>query len=308
MTLARERDVTSPHAMLPESRGKRRRGSELPSSPSPQGSLQPARIATSPRQRAEKSTSTNDARDEFDGKFRGVTRSGSHYRAVISREGRRYTLGQFLSPEAAAEAFDRASITLGGSERNFRDGRYDGERAALTDPSYTLERLRADREYGRVMKMKSKYRGVTIDRRTGRYRAEIQRDGASMSLGCYDKEEEAAEAFDRAVLAHDGPSALTNFPSSRYGDLTQHPRALSDFRDSLAHLKTRKDGGKSSSKYEGVRRYEHVWKSGTVTTKWRAELTIDGKKTSLGYFKTEEEAHARVVAYRKSIGAPPPRV
>ena len=299
--------VTPPRAMLPESRGKRRRF-ELPSSPPPQGTLQPASVVASPRHRAETSTSTNAAADEFAGKFRGVTRSGSNYRAVISREGRRYTIGQFVTPEQAAEAFDRASITLGGLERNFQDGRYDAEREALSDPSYTIERLRADRGYGRVVQTMSKYRGVTVDRRTGRYRAEIQRDGVCLSLGCYDDEEAAAEAFDRAILANDGPSARTNFPASKYGALAQHPQALRDFRDSLAHLKTRKDGGKSSSKYEGVRRYEHVWKSGTVTIKWRAELTIEGKKVNLGYFKTEEEAHERVVAYRKSVSAPPPVV
>ena len=230
-------------------------------------------------------------------KFRGVTRSGNNYRAFIAREGTRYTLGQFTSAEAAAEAWDRASLTLGGTPKNFDEARYELERAKLIDPSYTIDDLRREYGMGAVVKAKSSYRGVMRDMRSGKLRAEIHRDGASLSLGVYESEREAAEAFDRAVLAVKGPNGKTNFSPENYPERLI-PKTLEEYRDSLANLKTRKGGGKATSKYEGVRRYVHEWKNGEVTVKWRVELTINGKKKQIGYFKTEEEA-AREVERRR---------
>ena len=45
-----------------------------------------------------------------------------------------------------------------------------------------------------------------------------------------------------------------------------------------------------TSGYRGVRKHEHKTKGGTVSVKWRAEITVNGKKTSLGYHDTEEKA------------------
>ena len=39
-----------------------------------------------------------------------------------------------------------------------------------------------------------------------------------------------------------------------------------------------------------MRKHEHKTKGGTVSVKWRAEITVNGKKTSLGYHDTEEKA------------------
>jgi hypothetical protein len=58
-----------------------------------------------------------------------------------------------------------------------------------------------------------------------------------------------------------------------------------------------------TSGYRGVRKHEHKQKGGQVSVKWRAEITVNGKKTSLGYHDTEEKAaRAYDVAVRGHSG------
>ena len=60
--------------------------------------------------------------------------------------------------------------------------------------------------------------------------------------------------------------------------------SLDKFRDSLASLKTRKTAANRRANTRAFR-YEHRWKNGNVTVKWRAEITVNGKKKQLGYFE-----------------------
>jgi len=46
----------------------------------------------------------------------------------------------------------------------------------------------------------SKYRGVHQTFPTGRWEAQFRRNGKPTSLGCFDREEEAAKAYDRMML------------------------------------------------------------------------------------------------------------
>lgn len=50
------------------------------------------------------------------------------------------------------------------------------------------------------MAKSSKYKGVTLFRPTGKWRAQISSSGKTISLGDHDTEIEAARAFDRAVI------------------------------------------------------------------------------------------------------------
>uniref|UniRef100_A0A061S550 AP2/ERF domain-containing protein n=1 Tax=Tetraselmis sp. GSL018 TaxID=582737 RepID=A0A061S550_9CHLO len=62
----------------------------------------------------------------------------------------------------------------------------------------------------------SPFRGVTLFRPTGKWRAQISTGGKTMSLGDHNTEQEAARAFDRALIHKDGPCARTNFPIQDY--------------------------------------------------------------------------------------------
>lgn len=253
----------------------------------------------------EKTTTTSTTTTKNEHNFKGVYSSGQHWRAIICRGKDKHALGQYKTPREAAMAFDRASVVLGGKTKNFEESTYEAKALErFRASSYTIEDLKKEYGMGAVAKMVSRYKGVSFDKRSGKFKAEISHDRVRHSLGCYDDEASAAEAYDYAVLVAKGPDAKTNFDSSRYDvgtleKLRQHRGDISKFRESLTNVKTRRGGGKSTSKYEGVHKYEHHWRNGEITVRWRAEITLNSKKTHIGYFETEEEA-ARQVAKRRA--------
>jgi len=253
----------------------------------------------------DETTTTTSTTTKSEHKFKGVYASGQHWRAIICRGKDKHTLGQYKTPREAAMAFDRASVVLGGKTKNFEESTYEAKALErFRASSYTIEDLKKEYGMGAVAKMVSQYKGVSFDKRSGKFKAEISHERVRHSLGCYNDEASAAEAYDYAVLVAKGPDAKTNFDSSRYDvgtleKLREHRGDVSKFRESLTHVKTRRGGGKSTSKYEGVHKYEHHWRTGEVTVRWRAEITLNGKKTHIGYYETEEEA-ARQVAKRRA--------
>lgn len=64
----------------------------------------------------------------------------------------------------------------------------------------------------------SKFKGVTLFRPTGKWRAQISAHGKTTSLGDYVREEQAAAAYDLAALIRGGQLkiATTNFPYDNY--------------------------------------------------------------------------------------------
>jgi hypothetical protein len=136
-----------------------------------------------------------------------------------------------------------------------------------------------------------KFTGVSLDKRTGRWRAECKIDGKRTSLGSFDSEEEAARAWDRIQLwackAHgkkEEDVKNLNFPFSDYSD--DEVTALQGLTQEEVIKKLRRTEERvanQSSAYAGVT----LKKS---TGRWKAECQIGGKKTYLGIFGGEEEA------------------
>lgn len=58
----------------------------------------------------------------------------------------------------------------------------------------------------------SGYRGVRLNKKSGRYHARLQRDGREYSLGYFSTPEEAARAYDAAVRARGEWKTRLNFP------------------------------------------------------------------------------------------------
>ena len=256
------------------------------------------------------------------GKLKGkVSRGGSKYKGVyvdknvsgkykcsIRRAEREVHLGYYGSEEEAARAYDKAHWCCKSSTKNFDISTYDAEEMAKIKemPSNDLTELRKHLGVGLSKDGKegsSKYRGVCKEKKTQKWRAEIQIAGKKESLGYHANEMDAVRAYDRAQIVVKGDKAKTNLPIEQY-DAERAKLATYDFNDFQAKeidTKARRNANWTSN-FRGVRRYTHKQKNDQLNVKWRAEITVNGKKKSLGYHDTQEEA-AR--AYDKAVVTQP---
>ena len=142
----------------------------------------------------------------------------------------------------------------------------------------------------RAQKNSSSHRGVCLEKKTKKWRAEIQINGKKESLGYHKEEDAAVRTYDRALIVLKGERARTNHPLVEYESEMEHLKKMTflEFQGTL-NTKARRHAS-WTSKHRGVRRHEHKQKHGTVSVKWRAEITLNGKKQSLGYHDTEEKA------------------
>jgi hypothetical protein len=60
----------------------------------------------------------------------------------------------------------------------------------------------------------SRFKGVSLDRNTGKWRATIRVNGKLHWLGSFKEEEAAARAYDEAARKHFGEVAYLNFPET----------------------------------------------------------------------------------------------
>lgn len=136
--------------------------------------------------------------------YRGVRKVGEdHWYAQIhiNKEQNIY-LGTFNSPEDAARVYDRAAVD------------HWGNHARLNFP---LEEVLACEDLPRPLSSNtSGYRGVTHVKRGGKWQASYRHGDKLLYLGRYDTPEEAARAYDRAVIGIKGNHAITNFPLEDY--------------------------------------------------------------------------------------------
>jgi hypothetical protein len=139
----------------------------------------------------------------------------------------------------------------------------------------------------------SQYAGVTYHKGSGRWRARVTVEGKRISLGGYETEIEAAQAYDKMMLYAYGPSIALNFPynGEDYGEKSKAAflASLTGNKKSASHRARLADSHrgirseKSLSSYRGV-----TWHKGNKA--WVAQIYSSGKKRFIGYFDNEEEA------------------
>ena len=244
-------------------------------------------------------------------KYKGVYRDknvSGKYKCSIRRAEREVHLGYYGSEEEAARAYDKAHWCCKSSTKNFDISTYDAEEMAKIKemPSNDLTELRRHLGVGLSKEGKegsSKYRGVCKEKKTQKWRAEIQIAGKKESLGYHANEMDAVRAYDRAQIVVKGDKAKTNLPIEQY-DAERAKLAAYDFNEFQAkEIDTKAHRNANwTSNFRGVRRYTHKQKNDQVNVKWRAEITVNGKKKSLGYHDTQEEA---AKAYDKAVVSQP---
>ena len=132
---------------------------------------------------------------------------------------------------------------------------------------------------------KRTYVGLTTKRTRGgelRWLAQATINKAHVVLGTWPTAEEAAIAFDRAVLHYRGAKAPRNFPERR--DLVPADAVQ------LQEESHRAIQGTQENPYDGVLKADG--------THWTAKLRVAGKPTSLGTWPTAEDA---AVAYDRAV-------
>ncbi|GLJ42098.1 hypothetical protein SUGI_0871750 [Cryptomeria japonica] len=134
-----------------------------------------------------------------------------------SRKGKQ---GGYEQEEKAARAYDLAALKYWGQEAvtNFPIITYEKELKEMQNRSKQEYINFIRRDSTSFSRGRSVYRGVTRHRNEKKWQARIGRVAGhkDLYLGKFETEEEAAKAYDIAVIKYKGPSALTNFEISRY--------------------------------------------------------------------------------------------
>jgi hypothetical protein len=211
---------------------------------------------------------------------RGVVSGlGNDLRARNLLPAQRISKRVCTAASASANATATAPVLKAGSKKRPRHKQHKS-RSATTQT--VVHRSGETKGQGaEVGRQSSQYRGVYRNKSSNKWLARIGYDGKQHYLGCFEDEEEAARAYDKAVRTHQGEKALLNFP-------TKKQQAAEEAKQQR-WIKCEE----APSKYRGV-----SWQKSK--NKWRAEIRYDGKDHYLGSFEDEEEA-AR--AYDKAARA-----
>jgi hypothetical protein len=182
--------------------------------------------------------------------FFGVTKAPSgKYEAVIRIDGKNKYLGSYDTAKQASKAYDKKAIKLRKplSKLNY-------PKKAPVGYTPLQKTLRSSNTVG--------YRGVCKKGKLG-YQAQIKIDGKCTYIGLYDTAEEAAIAYDRAVLKANQSTSLLNFPDMVH-NLDVEPK--------------RRKYKRSSTGYRGVFKKPNG--------KFAVTIYINGKTKGLGTFNT----------------------
>ncbi|KAL4448899.1 hypothetical protein ABPG77_007616 [Micractinium sp. CCAP 211/92] len=148
---------------------------------------------------------------------------------------------------------------------------------------------------------KSRYRGVSYDRKKAKWRVQIKVAAlgkSGVSVGYFDTEEAAARAYDRAaigLLGRDNPNLQTNFDARDYTGETIPPLTGKTREEVKTTLKSERIKQAPRRRFTSRQRTSRFMGVGSSNRKnqWQARILVHGKVTHLGYYETEEEA-ARV--------------
>jgi hypothetical protein len=196
------------------------------------------------------------ASQKMSSRFRGdkfLDKVSRRWRAQIRVQGFNKHLGCFGYEEAAARAYDEAAIQHGWLDQlNFDD-------CGRPSASTALKR-----------KLRSRFRGVSWDKTSRKWRVQLRVQGSKKYIGCFVDEEAAARAYDK-VAVECGLLDQVNFELPKTASASPAPQ-------------------QEISRFQGI-----CWDK--RDSKWIARVTMQGVVLRLGRFD-DKEAAAR--AYNKA--------
>jgi AP2 domain/HNH endonuclease len=133
--------------------------------------------------------------------YTGVSYRGGYYVVRLGISGA--ILGTFETALDASFCYDKAALERWG------------EYARLNHPIEEVLAWQAPPHFLHSSNT-SGYRGVTQIKKSGKWQASYRYGEKLLHLGIYDTAEDAAKAYDRAVIRLKGNRAITNFPLEDY--------------------------------------------------------------------------------------------
>ncbi|CAA2934634.1 AP2-like ethylene-responsive transcription factor BBM [Olea europaea subsp. europaea] len=156
-------------------------------------------------------------RHRWTGRYEAHLWDNSCRREGQTRKGRQ---GGYDKEEKAARSYDLAALKYWGTSTttNFPMSNYEKEieeMKHMTRQEYVASLRRKSSGFSRGASI---YRGVTRHHQHGRWQARIRSvaENKDLYLGTFSTQEEAAEAYDIAVIKFRGLNAVTNFEINRY--------------------------------------------------------------------------------------------
>lgn len=234
-------------------------------------------------------------------KYTGVSfvKATKNWVAQIMIDGEHNRIGLYASEEEAAVDYARAAFKYKGPAALDRErGRRELDKARVRH-SFVIDLSDVPlqspilKSAGRKREGTSKYTGVSFDKSSQKWVAQIMIDGKQNRIGLYGSEEEAATDYARASFKYkpDDWSRRQNQQNKFIIDLKDVLPQPLILKNALLHSKEYNDNTrrrnirKGSSKYTGIY-FEKGMK------KWKAQIMIEGIVRSIGYYETEEEAAA----------------
>lgn len=160
------------------------------------------------------------------GGYKGVSRCGSAYGwKWVSNNGQLYQKAGYTTPEEAAYAYDEfvTANTEGRGETNQMLG-YLKEKTILKIREKISKEEKHTPKANPLSKVgKAGFKGVYITKsKKSPYTSQLAHDGKIISLGSFPSAEEAARAYDAAVIRFKGPNADTNLSRGLLPPLEEH--------------------------------------------------------------------------------------
>eukprot|EP00884_Botryococcus_braunii_P015256 jgi/Botrbrau1/2413/Bobra.0395s0041.1 len=168
------------------------------------------------------STKVSPQRTSRSSPYRGVShhRLTQRWEASLWLEGKQIYLGGFDSEIDAAHAYDLAALACKGTHvpTNYPAQVYAEQLEAVRDKPKEEVVALVRRNSSAFSRGRSRYRGVSGEDNRWEARVGAFRGRKNVSLGIYSTEEEAAHAYDRALIIGKRRQAKTNFPLSVYDE------------------------------------------------------------------------------------------